>query len=400
MSARAARPWPSTGNWTASSRRSRNAACSRLVWEKCSFFQRPGEACADLLVLLGLGTFGQFAPATLRFAVENATRTLLRCRVDDLVTIPIGGGTGLGASDILRATLDGVLAALRGERGRPTLRGMTICERDPSFFEQLSTGLVGLSVTAELDELEMTLEREQLPEPLPVPRGVDWRALGPEGDRNYLMVRALQEPPVGRRSSRGTSRMEMALLTAGHKATVLTAEHPITDRPVDQLVEQLQRATQEPRGLDAIEQLGHDAYHLLLPPTIQEALESLRPHSLTLITDLWSSRIPWEILHGPKWSAGRDGNLSRRYATSNISVAKWLPSRREDPQIRFLLVVNPTEDLAGAEQEGQRIEALVTKHDQMQLTILRGAEATRDRLASEMGAGGIRRDSLRGACIL
>ena len=341
---------------------------------------------AELLVMVGLGAFGQFTTATLRFAIENAIRTLLRCRVDDLVTIPIGGGTGMESAAILRATLDGVLAALQGG-SRPTLRGMTICERDPVFCEQLTTDLLTLSATAELDELEITLEREQLPDPLPSPRDSQWRALEPEGDRNYLIVRALPAPPAGRRATRRTDRMEMALLTAGHKATVLTAEQPITDAVLDQLVSDLQRVTQQNDALDAVERLGHAAYELLLPTAIQEALASLRPRNLTVITDLWSSRVPWEIVQGPQWSAGRDGNLSRRYATSNISVAKWLPSRRDDPMLRFLLVANPTEDLDGAEQEGQRIEAMVAAHDQMQLTFVRGAAATRDRLIRELASG-------------
>ena len=341
---------------------------------------------ADLLLLVGLGSFGQFTPATLRFAVENATRTLLRCRVDDLVTIPMGGGSGLEAAAGLRAILGGVVAAMRGESGRPTLRGITFCERNASFFAQLTTGLLGLSATAELDELEVTWEQERLAEPLPFTPDTGTRALAPEGDRNYLLVRALPGLAAGRGAGR-KSRMEMALLTAGHKATVLTAEQPITNRAVSQLIQDLQRAATESPCLDTVEHLGHDAYHLLLPPTIRQALESLRPRSLTVITDAWSSGIPWEIIRGPHWSASRDGNLSRRYATSNISVAKWLPSRREDPQLRFLLVVNPTEDLEGAEREGRRIEALVARYHAIPLTVLRGMEATRERVATELGSG-------------
>ena len=41
----------------------------------------------------------------------------------------------------------------------------------------------------------------------------------------------------------------------------------------------------------------------------------------------------------------------RRYVADNLSVAKWMEQRQQSPVLHLLLVVNPTEDLPGAEEE-------------------------------------------------
>jgi len=92
---------------------------------------------AEMVVLIGLGTFGQFSAQSLRSSVENATRTLLSCNVDDLVTVPLGGGSGLKMDEIAQAMLEGVNAALKDAQGRPSLRSLSVATNNRNDYEHL-----------------------------------------------------------------------------------------------------------------------------------------------------------------------------------------------------------------------------------------------------------------------
>ncbi|WP_077023253.1 CHAT domain-containing protein [Fuerstiella marisgermanici] len=339
---------------------------------------------ADLLVLIGLGSFNEFTEETFRFAVENAMRTLLRCQVDNIVTVPIGGGTGLAKPAIVRALVQGLLAALKDAGSRPSLRELTICERDAATYEQLSHDVLQLAASPQLDDLEVTFDREILPEP-PAVRTRSGHTLEFEGNRSYLIVRKVAGPDAA--SSNTT--IDVSVLTSGRSATVLSAEQDIHNKQFEQLLDAIRKATSSGgrTGFNALTKVGEQAAELLLPKLIRDALEELRPMPLTLVNDAWSSRVPWEVVRLGDWSFGEDGNLSRRYSTDNISVAKWLRERRQAEQLRFLLVVDPTEDLEGAEREGRRIEGLIAKHKGMSLTRLWKSEATRERISAELESG-------------
>jgi CHAT domain-containing protein len=59
----------------------------------------------------------------------------------------------------------------------------------------------------------------------------------------------------------------------------------------------------------------------------------------------------------------------------------------EDGRLDVLLVVNPTRDLAGAEQEGQRLKARLEKASGVRVQALNGSEATRRALLRAFGSG-------------
>lgn len=79
--------------------------------------------------------------------------------------------------------------------------------------------------------------------------------------------------------------------------------------------------------------------------------------------------------------------MSRRYLAENLSVAKWLEERRSQPVLEVLLVVNPTEDLGGAEDEGERIAALFSAHPSVRLTRRHRGEARRATLLNDFRSG-------------
>jgi CHAT domain-containing protein len=105
-----------------------------------------------------------------------------------------------------------------------------------------------------------------------------------------------------------------------------------------------------------------------------------------VVHDHAASRWPWETLTINGWAPARQGGLTRSYAAEDLSVAKWKASRRLAENLALLLVIDPTEDLAGARKEGERIRQVLAGTG-VEVTVLRGGEATRARLLDEFRAG-------------
>jgi hypothetical protein len=138
------------------------------------------------------------------------------------------------------------------------------------------------------------------------------------------------------------------VLGTGAKATVLSGEIEVPENELKQLLLRINIAKEVGGFFAKATGFGQQLSDLVLPPVIRDLLASGRPESVTVINDFWGSKIPWELLVIGDWKAGLDGNLSRKHSTSNISVAKWLHSRRRDKSLEMLLVINPTLDLPGA----------------------------------------------------
>ena len=68
-------------------------------------------------------------------------------------------------------------------------------------------------------------------------------------------------------------------------------------------------------------------------------------------------------------------------------MAKWLEQRRIGDTLDVLLVVNPTLDLQGAEQEANRLKQLITPDSSVRLHEIQGEGATRDALLEEFNSG-------------
>jgi len=113
----------------------------------------------------------------------------------------------------------------------------------------------------------------------------------------------------------------------------------------------------------------------------------LRERHLVVVHDAPSSRIPWETLRLGNWAPAADAGLSRRYMAENLSVAKWLEQRRHSPTLNLLLVVNPTRDLPGAEEEGQRIQELFGAHSGVKLVVRHQQEANKPALLKDFSSG-------------
>lgn len=338
----------------------------------------------EMVVLVGLGNFALFNPKSLRTSVENAARTLLRCQVDDLVTVPLGGGSGLKMEELALAIIEGLQAGLKDARGRQSLRGLGIITHNEADFRNLNEGILRLASAPNFDDMEFTLEREVLPS---APRGDAAKGAGLTADNSstYLLVKETRDP--SKRHTENHHHIEVGLLGRAGKATVITDEIKVATSDLAKLLDKIDAARQGEKLLLRARELGVELANLLLPKLIREAIESTTPETLTLINDFWGSKLPWELLTVGEWNAGLDGNLSRKYLTANISVAKWLHQRRVAKELDMLLVVNPTGDLPGAEREGKRLVEMAQKFPEIRVTEVKGIGATKGRLSEEFASG-------------
>ena len=99
------------------------------------------------------------------------------------------------------------------------------------------------------------------------------------------------------------------------------------------------------------------------------------------------SRVPWETLHINEFAPALAGGFIHRYDGRGLSVAKWRDERVKTPGLDVLLVVNPTEDLVGAKDEGKRIQKMFTGRPDVRIRTLYGAEARRSELLDFFRSG-------------
>ncbi|CAN5629589.1 hypothetical protein BH23GEM10_BH23GEM10_00010 [soil metagenome] len=331
---------------------------------------------ADFVSFVGLGSFDLFTDEVLQTASENTIRTLIGSRIEEFATVLYGGGSGESPASALTNMLMGFLRGLTDADRDHHFRRIMICENDRDRYFSIKEELYRLSSTSLCADVELTFDEVVLrPEPdMPGPT----RAVQRE-QPVYLIVR--QE-----RTLQKSVDIRTSLLTAGGKAAVITAV-----RRVD--VADLERArlkvVNQKTSNFAIS--GRALGELVISEQIQTVLPRYQNHPLVVVHDAATSRIPWETIGfgagaTPWFPAGARG-LSHRYAAENLSIAKWLEERVKDNVLSVLLVVNPTEDLDGADREGDRVRSLLGQQPGCRLKELRHGEATHQAVLSEFGSG-------------
>jgi CHAT domain-containing protein len=71
----------------------------------------------------------------------------------------------------------------------------------------------------------------------------------------------------------------------------------------------------------------------------------------------------------------------------DLSVAKWREERRRNPELRVLLVVDPTKDLPGARKEGEEVQKLLEATPAVHVDRLFQGEASRNELRTRFHSG-------------
>jgi CHAT domain-containing protein/pimeloyl-ACP methyl ester carboxylesterase len=353
---------------------------------------------ADLIAFVGLGAFDRFNDEVLQTAAENVIRTFVRTRVEEFATVLFGGNSGETPAGALRNLLIGFFRGLCDADRDHQFRRIVVCENNPERYVAIKEELYRLSSTSLCQDVEITFDEEVLRQPPilePTRRGL----LMARRDPTYLIVRAEQQEQDGD----GIFDVRSAVLTAGGKATVVTGVVPaVTVAKIDERIASLKRE----EGMD-LQKTGSSLAELVLAPEVRTILERQRDRHLVVVHDATLSRVPWETVafkpdggtpaptgeeitfpSGPEiWFPAAEKGLSRRYAADNLSVAKWLQERVQDEALRVLLVVNPTLDLPGAEEEGKIVRDMLSRLSGVRLDELKGRDATFPALLSAFSSG-------------
>lgn len=350
---------------------------------------------SEMLVFMGLGSFDSFDNDVVQMVAENAARTLVKTGVNDFATVLLGGNSSAGIRDQLASLVRGFLSGIRDADVDHRMRSITICEMNSDRYELIRQELLHLAVTPLLDDVEISVESYTLPEAPEVRDQTRGGHAGPEPC--YLFVRRQSEVFADpEQEDNGTSPigqflLQSSILTpAGNKATVITDSKNVITTELNSILAEIEQSNFMIETLQGEDSFGNRLAQLLLPESVQRVLESVgRDHPLIVIHDAVASRIPWETiaLNKGEWFPAQTAGLSRKYAAENLSVAKWLESRRLDRTLRVLLVVNPTLDLPGAQAEGDRVAALLNAAGNIELTRVDGRDATWNRLHSELKSG-------------
>lgn len=325
---------------------------------------------------------------------ENVARTMVRTGVNDFATVLLGGNSAAGLRDQLAALVRGFLSGIRDVDVDHRMRSITICEQDSDRYELLRQELLHLSMTPLLDEVEITVESYDLPDAPEIRRDAQHRRSGKEPC--YLFVRRQSETfadPEQEDDSPVAESFELqssVLTPVGTKATVVTDGMTVQASDLTELLGEIQQSTFNFKALQSPDGFGSRLARMLLPDSIRHVLEAVgEGHPIVVIHDELASKVPWETisLRDGEWFPAQSAGLSRKYAAENLSVAKWLESRRLEQIMTVLLVVNPTLDLPGAQAEGDRVAEMLNAQGNVELTRLDGSDATWNRLHAELKSG-------------
>jgi hypothetical protein len=333
----------------------------------------------DFVAFAGLGPFGEFGDQVLQTVAENAIRTLIRAQVDDFATVLIGGGSGEEVEAALVNLVQGFVRGLLDADRDHVFRRITLCEMDPARFEAMKRQLYRLTGTRLFEDVEVTITEEVLPEPPRLRAPAAPAAARPMPI--YLTVTAHRDG--AERTRRYVFRS--SLLGVGAKATVLAGERRVTEAELRGFQSEIEDAN---LNFASVSRYGTRLGELVLAEEIKDALAAMpEGHPLVLVHDATASRLPWETLCVRGQLVAKERGMHRRYLADHLSVAKWLEERRRDNILNLLLVVNPTEDLDGAEQEGDRVLELFKGNAGVKILVRRRAEARRATLLADIRSG-------------
>ncbi|MBX7206922.1 MAG: CHAT domain-containing protein [Verrucomicrobiaceae bacterium] len=355
---------------------------------------------ADIVALAGMGPMDGFiiGPGrvqwdTLELVAENTLRTLMGAGVTEFATLLFGHVSDAGPEFIREGLAHFIQGFLRGlldakDADRRRFRRVILCEADEARFRVLKDSIHHLLRTKLFADVRVRIDERVLPRPdffehrtIGAAAAV---ASGTEGrDPAYLFVRAAREA--------GDLVFETTFASTLGKAATYRESMRVSEADLGKALAPVKPSSWDDEVSAAeVIKAGMLLTDLLLHPSIRAALEGNRESPLILVHDDEASRIPWETLRLGKDGALRPacaGGLTRQYAASNLSVAKFMEARRRDEHLRVLLIVNPTGDLAGAAEEGARIETLLAAHADVRVTVVREHEATRDRLLTLFRSG-------------
>jgi CHAT domain-containing protein len=323
-------------------------------------------------VIVGLGRFADLDAAGIELAADSVARFCEHSGIRSLATVPWGAGAGLPATLSFAAQLRGYLRPRSA--GAPRLARIVFVVRDAAEHRAITRLAETLAREIDPDGTLLAIQSTARP-PRRAARGRP-RRLRTAPQLAHLFVERTA-------ASASTETWRAAVLTAGPHAAVISESVRFPRR---ELVAALGRLDGELTAA-RVTGIGARLAQLVLHPNVRDALSTVQAEPLVVVNDDATSRLPWEMLTLGRWSPAIHAGLSRRFAASDLSIARFSERRRSDRQLTVLLIVNPTEDLPGAAREGVRVRDLFRGLPDARLTLVEGRAATRARVLAEFESG-------------
>jgi hypothetical protein len=333
---------------------------------------------ADVLLFVGLGPLDKFIgnPQEIqKFIAGNVIRTLVQVGIDEFATVLIGGGSGQSVQKTLSSLVNGFVDGLRDADPGDRTRRVLLCENNAQRYAEMVDLVYAYARTASFDGIGLTIY-ERPARAAHRSRPLTSAAVAKSRSRVFLHVR--------HQSGQERDSYESILLTSSGKATAIPSSKSFDPREQEELL--------RPVGSSAfrVDEFGEKLAKFALSDKFIETFSGpdASEQHLVIVHDAESSKLPWETLRCGKQAIALRGGISRKYLlTGDYSIAKWLEKRRFGKTLDILLIVNPTEDLDGAEREGEIIRRLIKDIPAVNVSEIGGKAATKKRLLREFQSG-------------
>jgi pSer/pThr/pTyr-binding forkhead associated (FHA) protein len=323
-----------------------------------------------LLIFAGMGAINAFAPAVLEIVGEKLAKALSNAKVLEFATVPMGVGTGLSIKDFVVRFLTGFLRGLTGTKDGEAVQKVSISEVDKDRSEAIRREIKALiddGYFARLGYQVVVSEAQNR-----VRGGEPTLPTAPPTTPVYLQVLHTSE-----------TNLEYCLLSAELGAAIQLFEQAVDPGEQSRLAETIAKL----REFDA--KIGGSLANTYVPASMQDlicrSLQKTTAH-LVIIHDQASSTIPWEAFYFKERCPALELGVSRLYRIANRAHVAGPPMLAAEATLRMLVVENPTGDLAGAQNEGEQLTELF-KSNRGHVMTLRGADASRANVLSELGSG-------------
>jgi hypothetical protein len=327
-------------------------------------------ANTDTIAFAGLGPIDSFKPRVLEMVAENLARVFSVAGIHSFATVPIGANAGCTPEQSLESLLRGLLTGLGRSDPHHEFTTLQVCELDGARSAELWAkleSLAGANGFAEQVELVISYSAVEPSVRVSPPPPVD------AVDLTYLQV---AQP------DRSAPRYSYSVLTAGSGAVNQTYQADVEPQEKTELTRRLDRA----HPFD--EEFGRQICNLYIPTGLRETVvkslrRSPRGH-LVVVHDRNCADIPWEAMYFDNWSPALEGGVSRKLQVPGVVTTRSNLPR--ETRLRMLVIYNPTEDLDGANDEGDFLTRLFEKN-RGDVTVIARAEATRDKVLEILGNG-------------
>jgi hypothetical protein len=147
-------------------------------------------------------------------------------------------------------------------------------------------------------------------------------------------------------------------------------------------------ATALDQAVDTARQLGERLHDTFFGPAGSKVLDAVVSTAILLDVDETILNLPWELLGPPGRVLSQETPFGRLVTTRTIP-ARGRDPVQEDTAVRFLVVANPTQDLANIELEVKALRELEGTHDgfSVETIVLSGKQATRSNVYESLASG-------------